>query len=172
MQHQQWQGPPALNGAAAAAAAPWALSRGGGLSQHCTAAAGLRSSSSLWQLCSAAHHKPVAALQRGTPRRCSWQAFAAASRSACPCAPPPCLPRPATLPADPLGLGVDSDRLKWYAEAEKTNGRWAMAAVRGGGVARGRGGPPPCGAAAAAGRRRSRVCTARLPARGWCILPS
>jgi light-harvesting complex I chlorophyll a/b binding protein 5 len=32
---------------------------------------------------------------------------------------------------DPLGLGVDSDRLKWYAEAEKTNGRWAMAAVAG-----------------------------------------
>ncbi|EFN54677.1 hypothetical protein CHLNCDRAFT_24450 [Chlorella variabilis] len=34
-------------------------------------------------------------------------------------------------PADPLGLGVDSDRLKWYTEAEKTNGRWAMAAVAG-----------------------------------------
>ena len=26
-------------------------------------------------------------------------------------------------------LGSDQDRLKWYAEAEKTNGRWAMAAV-------------------------------------------
>ena len=24
---------------------------------------------------------------------------------------------------DPLGLGSDPDRLKWYAEAEKTNGR-------------------------------------------------
>lgn len=32
---------------------------------------------------------------------------------------------------DPLGLGTDSDRLKWYTEAEKTNGRWAMAAVAG-----------------------------------------
>jgi len=32
---------------------------------------------------------------------------------------------------DPLGLGTDADRLKWYAEAEKTNGRWAMAAVAG-----------------------------------------
>jgi light-harvesting complex I chlorophyll a/b binding protein 5 len=32
---------------------------------------------------------------------------------------------------DPLGLGSDADRLKWYAEAEKTNGRWAMAAVAG-----------------------------------------
>ena len=27
---------------------------------------------------------------------------------------------------DPLGLGQDEGRLKWYAEAEKTNGRWAM----------------------------------------------
>jgi len=40
-----------------------------------------------------------------------------------------------TLPGDsgfdPLGLGQDADRLKWYAEAEKTNGRWAMAAVAG-----------------------------------------
>jgi len=32
---------------------------------------------------------------------------------------------------DPLNLGSDQDRLKWYAEAEKTNGRWAMAAVAG-----------------------------------------
>jgi len=32
---------------------------------------------------------------------------------------------------DPLGLGADEGRLKWYAEAEKTNGRWAMAAVAG-----------------------------------------
>ncbi|KAK9828973.1 hypothetical protein WJX72_003158 [[Myrmecia] bisecta] len=32
---------------------------------------------------------------------------------------------------DPLGLGSDPDRLKWYAEGEKTNGRWAMAAVAG-----------------------------------------
>jgi light-harvesting complex I chlorophyll a/b binding protein 5 len=30
-----------------------------------------------------------------------------------------------------LGLGSDEQRLKWYAEAEKTNGRWAMAAVAG-----------------------------------------
>ena len=40
-----------------------------------------------------------------------------------------------TLPGDfgfdPLGLGADPQRLKWYAEAEKTNGRWAMAAVAG-----------------------------------------
>ncbi|GFH12729.1 chlorophyll a-b binding protein, chloroplastic [Haematococcus lacustris] len=32
---------------------------------------------------------------------------------------------------DPLGLGQDAERLKWYAEAEKTNGRWAMMAVAG-----------------------------------------
>jgi light-harvesting complex I chlorophyll a/b binding protein 5 len=32
---------------------------------------------------------------------------------------------------DPLGLGSDSYRLKWYVEAEKMNGRWAMAAVTG-----------------------------------------
>mmetsp|Transcript_11685 Transcript_11685/g.29908 ORF Transcript_11685/g.29908 Transcript_11685/m.29908 type:complete len:226 (+) Transcript_11685:86-763(+) len=32
---------------------------------------------------------------------------------------------------DPLGLGSEPDRLKWYAEAEKTNGRWAMMAVAG-----------------------------------------
>lgn len=32
---------------------------------------------------------------------------------------------------DPLGLGQNPDRLKWYAEAEKTNGRWAMMAVAG-----------------------------------------
>uniref|UniRef100_A0A061S9W9 Chlorophyll a-b binding protein, chloroplastic n=1 Tax=Tetraselmis sp. GSL018 TaxID=582737 RepID=A0A061S9W9_9CHLO len=32
---------------------------------------------------------------------------------------------------DPLGLGTDPDRLKWYVEAEKTNGRWAMMAVAG-----------------------------------------
>lgn len=40
-----------------------------------------------------------------------------------------------TLPGDsgfdPLGLGQDEGRLKWYAEAEKTNGRWAMMAVVG-----------------------------------------
>lgn len=32
---------------------------------------------------------------------------------------------------DPLNLGASPDRLKWYAEAEKTNGRWAMMAVAG-----------------------------------------
>lgn len=32
---------------------------------------------------------------------------------------------------DPLGLGTDPERLKWFAEAEKTNGRWAMMAVVG-----------------------------------------
>eukprot|EP01025_Chloroclados_australasicus_P040299 TRINITY_DN419_c0_g1_i1.p2 TRINITY_DN419_c0_g1~~TRINITY_DN419_c0_g1_i1.p2 ORF type:complete len:219 (+),score=26.41 TRINITY_DN419_c0_g1_i1:157-813(+) len=32
---------------------------------------------------------------------------------------------------DPLGLGTEPDRLKWYVEAEKTNGRWAMMAVAG-----------------------------------------
>jgi light-harvesting complex I chlorophyll a/b binding protein 5 len=32
---------------------------------------------------------------------------------------------------DPLGLGADPARLKWYQEAEKTNGRWAMMAVAG-----------------------------------------
>ena len=32
---------------------------------------------------------------------------------------------------DPLRLGTDPEQLAWYAEAEKTNGRWAMAAVAG-----------------------------------------
>jgi hypothetical protein len=33
---------------------------------------------------------------------------------------------------DPLRLGQGSaERLAWFAEAEKTNGRWAMAAVAG-----------------------------------------
>nr|6IGZ_9 Chain 9, Lhca-i [Bryopsis corticulans] len=32
---------------------------------------------------------------------------------------------------DPLGLGSDADRLAWYREAEKVNGRWAMNAVAG-----------------------------------------
>jgi light-harvesting complex I chlorophyll a/b binding protein 5 len=32
---------------------------------------------------------------------------------------------------DPLGLGQDPERLKWYVEGEKTNGRWAMMAVLG-----------------------------------------
>ncbi|KAG1673573.1 hypothetical protein FOA52_003873 [Chlamydomonas sp. UWO 241] len=32
---------------------------------------------------------------------------------------------------DPLGLGQSADRVKWYQEAEKTNGRWAMMAVAG-----------------------------------------
>ncbi len=40
-------------------------------------------------------------------------------------------PRPAPPPPAQLGLGVDPDRLKWYVEAELTNGRWAMAAVAG-----------------------------------------
>merc|ERR1719504_502990 len=32
---------------------------------------------------------------------------------------------------DPLGLGSDPNRLKWYVEAEKMNGRWAMTAAAG-----------------------------------------
>ncbi len=32
---------------------------------------------------------------------------------------------------DPLRLGVDPERLKWFREAELYNGRWAMAAVVG-----------------------------------------
>eukprot|EP00232_Nephroselmis_pyriformis_P002252 CAMPEP_0182912778 /NCGR_PEP_ID=MMETSP0034_2-20130328/37696_1 /TAXON_ID=156128 /ORGANISM="Nephroselmis pyriformis, Strain CCMP717" /LENGTH=234 /DNA_ID=CAMNT_0025049471 /DNA_START=21 /DNA_END=725 /DNA_ORIENTATION=+ len=32
---------------------------------------------------------------------------------------------------DPLGLGTDPDRLKWYQEAEAVNGRWAMLATAG-----------------------------------------
>merc|ERR1711904_673463 len=32
---------------------------------------------------------------------------------------------------DPLGLGSEPSRLKWYSEAEKMNGRWAMAATAG-----------------------------------------
>jgi len=47
--------------------------------------------------------------------------------------PPPYLDGslPGDYGFDPLGLGADPDRLKWYAEAEKTNGRWAMMAVPG-----------------------------------------
>eukprot|EP00854_Cymbomonas_tetramitiformis_P014409 gene14409-17039_t len=40
-----------------------------------------------------------------------------------------------TLPGDygfdPLGLGSDPERLKWYVEAELVHGRWAMIAVAG-----------------------------------------
>ena len=40
-----------------------------------------------------------------------------------------------TLPGDfgfdPLGLGADPQRLKYYQEAELMNARWAMAAVTG-----------------------------------------
>jgi light-harvesting complex I chlorophyll a/b binding protein 5 len=32
---------------------------------------------------------------------------------------------------DPLGLGTDAERLAWYVEAERQNGRWAMMAVAG-----------------------------------------
>lgn len=32
---------------------------------------------------------------------------------------------------DPLGLGQDPDKLRWYQEAELFNGRWAMAGVAG-----------------------------------------
>lgn len=38
---------------------------------------------------------------------------------------------PGTYGFDPLRLGTNPEQLKWYAEAEKTNGRWAMAAVAG-----------------------------------------
>nr|ABD37884.1 light-harvesting chlorophyll-a/b binding protein Lhca5.2 [Mesostigma viride]DAA05927.1 TPA_inf: chloroplast light-harvesting complex I protein precursor Lhca9 [Mesostigma viride] len=40
-----------------------------------------------------------------------------------------------TLPGDygydPIGLATDPDRLAWFVEAERTNGRWAMAGVAG-----------------------------------------
>ena len=32
---------------------------------------------------------------------------------------------------DPLRLGTNPETLKWFVEAEKTNGRWAMMAVVG-----------------------------------------
>lgn len=32
---------------------------------------------------------------------------------------------------DPLRLGTNPETLKWFREAELTNGRWAMAAVVG-----------------------------------------
>ena len=32
---------------------------------------------------------------------------------------------------DPLRLGTNKENLKWFREAELTNGRWAMAAVAG-----------------------------------------
>ena len=32
---------------------------------------------------------------------------------------------------DPLCLGTNPETLKWFTEAELTNGRWAMAAVAG-----------------------------------------
>lgn len=38
---------------------------------------------------------------------------------------------PGTNGFDPLGLGRKPENLAWYHEAEKTNGRWAMAAVAG-----------------------------------------
>jgi hypothetical protein len=38
---------------------------------------------------------------------------------------------PGTYGFDPLRLGTNPEQLKWYAEAEKTNGRWAMAACAG-----------------------------------------
>lgn len=38
---------------------------------------------------------------------------------------------PGTYGFDPLGLGVNPENLAWYHEAEKTNGRWAMAACAG-----------------------------------------
>ena len=48
------------------------------------------------------------------------------------CATPRLLTLPSSLVGfDPLGLGVDADRLKWYVEAERVNGQWAMIAVAG-----------------------------------------
>ena len=45
---------------------------------------------------------------------------------------PPCTqPETPHAPADPLRLGTNPDRMKWFREAELTNGRWAMAAVVG-----------------------------------------
>ena len=38
---------------------------------------------------------------------------------------------PGTYGFDPLGLGTNPESLAWFAEAEKTNARWAMAAVAG-----------------------------------------
>ncbi len=38
---------------------------------------------------------------------------------------------PGTYGFDPLGLGTKPESLAWYAEAEKTNARWAMAACAG-----------------------------------------
>lgn len=32
---------------------------------------------------------------------------------------------------DPLGLGADPERLKWFAEAERVHARWAMLGVAG-----------------------------------------
>ena len=32
---------------------------------------------------------------------------------------------------DPLGLGGDPERLKWFAESERIHSRWAMLAVAG-----------------------------------------
>lgn len=72
--------------------------------------------------------KCIIGCSRSCCRRCRPEAAAAA---ACTSPPPLPLASPPPAAADPLGLGVDSDRLKWYAEAEKTNGRWAMAAVAG-----------------------------------------
>ena len=43
---------------------------------------------------------------------------------------------PGTYGFDPLRLGTNPETLAWYAEAEKTNGRWAMAAVAGEAVPR------------------------------------
>jgi hypothetical protein len=43
-----------------------------------------------------------------------------------PAAPPTLL-----LPADPLGLGANDERLRWFSEAERVHSRWAMLGVAG-----------------------------------------
>lgn len=46
-------------------------------------------------------------------------------------APCPSPPAAGDYGFDPLRLGTNPDQLKWFREAELTNGRWAMAAVAG-----------------------------------------
>jgi len=82
----------------------------------------------------------TALAQRSTPVRARISCVARAEKAASagtwlPGVDSPAWLEEADLPGnrgfDILNFGTDKGRLAWYAEAEKTNGRWAMAAVAG-----------------------------------------
>jgi len=74
------------------------------------------------------------AARRAPVRRSTVQVAAATRPTWYPGASPPAH-LTGSLPGDsgfdPLSLGTNPDTLKWFAEAELTNGRWAMMAVVG-----------------------------------------